>query len=148
MSRRKKRIDELAKTERITLEQGYKYGGAADFRQRCQMLLLSEKGYGVDQIVDIVGVCSKTVYNTINAWQTVGIAGLIRKKGQGRKATLRVDNDQHTTALRKAVHQHAQSSRAILQELYAELAIAPISKRSLQRFLKKVATAGSDLEGG
>ena len=148
MSKRRKRIESLTETERTTLEQGYKYGPAADFRQRCQLLLLSAKGYSIEQIVDIVGVCSKTVYNTIKSWQRVGIGGLVRRKGQGRKATLRIDNEQHVSALHKAVDHHAQSSGQILEELYEQLAIPALSKRSLQRFLKKVATAGSALEDG
>lgn len=148
MSRKKNYVESLAETEILTLQQGFKYGQAVDFRQRCQMLLLSHKGYQVNQIVDILDVCSKTVYNTLASWQTEGIAGLIRKKGQGRKATLQIDNAKHIEALSKAVEKHAQNSYQILEELYAALAIEPISKRSLQRFLKKTATAGRGTEDG
>lgn len=148
MSGRKKYIDSLAETETETLEQGHKYGQAYDFRQRCQMLLLSNKRYEVKQIVDVLAVCPQTVYSTMKSWRAAGIAGLIRKKGQGRKATLQLDNEQHVKALHKAVEKHAQNSEQILEELYAQLAIAPMSKRSLQRFLKKAATAGNASENG
>lgn len=148
MSRSRNYVERLTETERITLEQGYKYGQAVDFRQRCQMLLLSNKSYQVKQLVDVLDVCPKTVYNVIRSWRTEGIAGLIRKKGQGRKATLQADNAHHVEATQKAVEKHAQNSRQILEELYAELDIAAMSKRSLQRFLKKVATHGKGSEGG
>ncbi|WP_341295010.1 hypothetical protein [Catalinimonas locisalis] len=50
--------------------------------------------------------------------------------------------------MHKAVEKHSQNSGLILEELYAELDIAPMSKRSLQRFLKKLATDGSGSENG
>lgn len=148
MSRKKRFVEELAETESITLEQGFKYGKSVDFRQRCQTLLLSNRGYEVKQIVDVLEVCPQTIYSTLKAWEVEGLAGLIRKKGQGRKPTLQVDNVQHVEAVNKAVEKHAQSSSLILEELYAELDIEPMSNRSLRRFLKKVATAGSGSAGG
>lgn len=147
MSVRKRNIV-LNETELLTLQQGFKYGPAIDFRQRCKMLTLSNKGYEVKQIAEVLDVCPKTIYNTITSWRKDGLAGLIRKKGQGRKATLQVDNAAHIEATRKAVDKHAQNSKQILEELYAALDIAPMSKRSLQRFLKKLATPGNDLEDG
>jgi transposase len=148
MSRRKRFVQGLTDTEQLTLEQGLKYGSAVDFRQRCQTLLLSHKGYEVKQITNMLDVSSQTVYSTMKSWREDGIGGLIRKKGQGRKATLQADNAHHVEATRKAVEKHAQNSRQILEELYAELDIAPMSKRSLQRFLKKVATRGRGSENG
>ena len=148
MSRKKRYVESLTETEVLTLEQGFKHGPAVDFRQRCQLLLLSNKGYEVKQIVDVLEVCSHTLYSTMKSWREDGIAGLIRKKGQGRKATLQVDNARHVEATRKAVERHAQNSEQILEELYAELDIAPLSKRSLQRFLKKTTTAGNASEDG
>lgn len=137
MSRKKRFVKALTETEHLTLEQGFKYGPAVDFRQRCQTLLLSHKGYEVNQITDMLDVSAQTVYGTMKSWRADGIAGLIRKKGQGRKATLQADNARHVEATHKAVQKHAQNSKQILEALYAEVDIAPMSKRSLQRFLKK-----------
>lgn len=148
MSRRKKFIEKLSDTELITLEEGHKYGKSADFRQRCQMLTLSNRGYEVKQIVDVLEVCPQTVYSILKAWQEQGIAGLIRRKGQGRTPNLQLDNARHVEAVKKAVENHSQSSNLILEELYASLDIKPMSKRNLRRFLKKVATVGSDSADG
>lgn len=148
MSRRKRFVEKLSEQEVVTLSQGYKYGRAVDFRQRCQILLLSNRGYEVKQISDVLGVCSHTVYSTMKVWREQGIAGLIRKKGQGRKATLQVENTHHLEVVQKAVKEHPQNSGQILEKLYEELDIQPISKRSLIRFLKKVATAGNDCVNG
>lgn len=148
MSRKKRFVEALTDMEQYTLEQGFKYGPAPDFRQRCQILLLSYKGYEVKQIINMLDVSPHTVYSAMKSWREEGIAGLIRKKGQGRKATLQADNARHVEVTHKAVEKHAQNSRQILEELYSELDIAPMSKRSLQRFLKKLATAGRDSEDG
>lgn len=148
MSRRKRFVEGLTESEIVTLEQGYKNGSAVDFRERCQMLLLSARGYEVKQIEGILKVCSHTVYSTMKGWREEGIAGIIRKKGQGRKATLQVENKAHVEVVEKAVKKHGQKSEQMLEELYAELGIEPMSKRSLLRFLKKVATAGNASVGG
>lgn len=148
MSRKKTFVGALAKQEVETLEQGYKYGKAVDFRQRCQLLLLSERGYEVKQIAGVLEVCSQTVYTTIKDWQQEGLAGIIRKKGQGRKPNLQVDNAEHVEAVKQAVEKYAQSSSLILEELYTQLDIEAMSKRSLRRFLKKVVTAGNAFADG
>jgi transposase len=148
MSRRKRFVEELSDTEVVTLEQGHKYGRSVDFRQRCQMLLLSNRGYEVKQIVDVLEVCPQTVYSILKGWQERGLAGIIRKKGQGRTPKLQEDNARHVEAVKKAVEKHSQHSDLILEELYAELGIEPMSRRSLRRFLKKVATVGSDSADG
>lgn len=47
MSRKKKFVVELSERESVALEQGHEYGISVDFRQRGQMLLLSNRGYEV-----------------------------------------------------------------------------------------------------
>lgn len=148
MSRKKSFVGDLTTEEQLTLEQGYACGASADFRLRCHMLLLSHKGYEVKQITAILDVCPQTVYSTMKGWQQLGLAALIRRKGQGRKAKLQVDNALQVQAVQQAVKAHAQSSRHILEELYAQLQIGPMSKRSLRRFLKKVVLDGSVSAGG
>jgi hypothetical protein len=59
-----------------------------------------------------------------------------------------LENTQHVEATQKAVEKYAQNSSRILEELYAKLDISPMSKRSLQRFLKKLATDGNGSENG
>lgn len=108
-----------------------------EVQQGCQMLLLSSRGYEVRQIMNILKVCAQTVYIVLKAWQQQGVAAVIRKKEQGRTPKLQEGNARHVEAVKKAVEKHSQSSNLILEELYAELAIEPMSRRSLRRFLKK-----------
>jgi hypothetical protein len=81
MSRKKRFVKALSDTEQYTLEEGFKYGSAPDFRQRCQILLLSNKGYEVKQIINLLDVSPHTVYSTMKSWREDALGGLVRKKG-------------------------------------------------------------------
>jgi transposase len=146
MSRKKRFIGELSSVSRDELEHGFKYGSSPDFRQRCQILLLSEKGYEVKEISHIVGACDATVYKAFSNWAVDGLEGLKRKPGQGRKPILQLANAKHKRVLEKAVKKHGQHSDLILEEISSKLGITPMSRRSLRRVLKKVVTAGSGTE--
>ena len=143
MSRKKTFVKELTELEISNLEEGYKYGPSPDFRNRCQMILLSYRGFEVKAITSALGVCAHTVYANIKGWKTHGLPSLIRRPGQGRKPTLRADNEQHVQATRKAVKKYPQDSSQILRELEEMLDIEPIHECTLRRFLKKWATSGS-----
>jgi transposase len=139
LTRKKRFVEKLSKSEIITLEHGHKYGKSPDFRQRCQILLISSKGYEVGQIVDILNVNAKTVYAALRCWNEDGLAGLIRRKGQGRKSILKLNNPNHVQAVKNAVEKHNHNYAKALEEIKAELGIEQISEKSLSRFLKKMA---------
>lgn len=143
MSRRKIFVEELTEIEQSNLEDGHKYGKSPDFRKRCQIILLSFRGFEVKHIVKALGVCRQTVSTNINGWKTHGLPALIRQPGQGRKAKLRTDNEAHVQALQDAVEEYPQDTSKIREELEQTLDIEPVSERTLRRFLKKWATPGS-----
>lgn len=145
---RKKFIEKLTETERLMLESGWKKGGSADFRNCCQMILLNDRGYEAKQIADVLQVDVITVYNNLKVWKKWGILGIIRKKGQGRKARLSRSNPAHVAAVKKAVEVDAQKIDVVLEDLAQQLGIAPISGWTLKRFLKKLATPGNASEKG
>jgi len=148
MSRKKTFVESLSAIEASNLEDGYKYGSGPDFRKRCQIILLSHRGFEVKEIVTALRVCAQTVYTSIGNWKAYGIPGLIRRPGQGRKANLRADNAEHVKAVKKAVKQHPQDTSQMLEELYEALDIEPMSERTLRRFLKKWVTSGSASANG
>lgn len=144
MARKKKFVEKLHPLEVITLEQGFKNGKSPDFRQRCQILLISNRGYEAQKIADVLEVNSQTVYSTINSWQKEGLAGLLRKKGQGRKAILEENNPKHVKAVKMAIEKHARNHSLIIRELSKELGVGQLSTKSLTRFLKKLSTTEKD----
>ena len=135
MSRKEKHIA-LTETERLTLREGSKYHPKPEFRVKCQGLLLNHTGMGFKAIATHLGVNHNTVRNWVKAWATVGIAGLCRKNGQGRKLILSINNALHTDLLDKTVETHRQNVKAIRTELVKELAM-PMSSDTVKRFLKK-----------
>lgn len=140
MSRREKHID-LAESELITLQQGAKYHSKAEFREKCRALLLNQAGVTIKQIAAHLAINHNTVGNWINIWETVGIAGLNRKIGQGRNPILSVTNASHIQHLDKAVDTHAQNVKAIQTELVKELNTS-MSSDTVKRFLKKIIIHG------
>lgn len=142
MSRKEKHI-ELTETERLTLREGSKYHPRPEFRVKCQGLLLNHTGMGFKAIATHLGVNHNTVGNWVKTWETVGIAGLCRKNGQGRKPILSVSNAAHTDLLDKTVETHRQNVKAIRAELVKELA-TPMSTDTVKRFLKKIITVGDE----
>ena len=88
-------------------------------------------------------IIHNTVGNWVKTWESVGIAGLCRKNGQGRKLILSINNAIHTDLLDKTVETHRQNVKAIRSELVKELA-RPMSSDTVKRFLKKILTVGDE----
>lgn len=142
----KKRFIKLTKTERESLEQGFKFGKRATFRQRCHYVLLSDQGYGVNQIAELYRVTRQLVGRWFDRYEQDGIDGLHTMKGQGEKPILRVENEEHVQLVKTLVGQHAQDLDPVVATLENRLG-RPLSKRTVQRFLKKLAIPGNVFEG-
>ena len=132
MSRKEKHI-ELTETERLTLREGSKYHPKPEFRVKCHGLLLNHTGMSFKAIATHLNINHNTVGSWVKTWETVGIAGLCRKNGQGRKLILSISNTVHTDLLDKTVETYRQNVKAIRAELVKELAI-PMSTDTVKRF--------------
>ena len=138
----KKRYIKLTETARQALNDGFKNGQKATFRQRCHFLLLSDQGYDIQQIAEMYQVTRQVVARWFTRYEQKGIDGLHTKKGQGEKPILRIENQEHIQAVKELVAQHAQDLDPVLAAL-AQRFGHPMSKRTLQRFLKKLVTPGN-----
>ena len=141
----KKRFVKLTDAQRKELESGHKSGKTATFRERCQIILLSDQGYTIDQIRPILSIGRNTVIRWFDRYESDGIDNLHTKKGQGAPPILRLDNQVESSLVDELIEQHAQNLNPMLTELEAELG-KKMSKRTLQRFLKKKNIAGNDLD--
>jgi transposase len=142
MGRKKKHI-ELSESERVTLREGSKHHSKFEFRLRCQAILLNHSGLGQYEVAHHLGVTTVTVFNWFSCWNKHGLMGLLRKKGQGRKQILSINNEQHLTLLASIVKKHNQSIKAIQSEFVKELSL-PMSTDTVKRFLKKTILAGDE----
>ena len=57
-------------------------------RIRSHAIILSDKGYYVEQISDILDVCRQTVSNWLDKWEIDGYDSLFDKPGRGRRSKL------------------------------------------------------------
>jgi len=141
----KKRFVKLTKAQKIALKEGHKSGKTASFRQRCQIILLSDQNYTIDQICPIVSVTRNTVIRWFDRYESSGIKSLHTKKGQGAPPILRVDNEVESQLVDDLIAEHAQNLNPILTQLETQLG-KKMSKKTLQRFLKKKTIVGNDLD--
>ena len=146
MGRKNKFIEKLSIEELKTLNEGYKNNSRSDFRNRCQVILLSHKGIPVSDISTINNLSTTTIYKTLSKWKDFGISGLIRKKGQGRRPRLDINNATHVDLVKTKVELNPQKIEGILNEISEELQVTPFSRWTLKRFLKNLTTVGNDSE--
>lgn len=140
--RGKARYIDLDEDSRRALEVGHHSGKQASFRKRCQIVLLSDKGYSIDQIADIQGCVRQTVTTWFDRFEDQGINGLQTAKGRGRPAIIRHDNKDHIDAIEEIVEKHPQKLSEALEKI-KEVTGKKMSKRTLGRLLKKTAGPGN-----
>jgi transposase len=100
------------------------------------MLLFSAKGKRAQEIALLLESNYQSVINCFNNWEHKGLVGLMRSRGQGRKATLsQVDEGK----LKTIISQHRQSARKATAQLEKELQVK-VHPETLRRFLKSVST--------
>lgn len=138
-----KRYIKLTTEQQKELAQGHKHGKKAVFRERCHYLLLSGQGYEVQEIAKIYDTSRQTVSAWYDRYEAQGITGLHTQQGQGPKPLLRIDSQADVKTVERLVEQHSQNLGPVLAELHEHFN-KPMSKRTLQRFLKKLGTAGND----
>lgn len=143
--RGKKRFITLSDDSRAELETGYKTGKKAIFRQRCHMLLLSDKGKTVGEIAEIFGYNYQVITRWFTRYEEGGIEALHTAKGGGRPAIIRIDNEVETKRIKEIVAKHPQQLKEALPIIEQELNHT-MSLMTLKRFLKKTVTGTNDSE--
>ncbi len=141
----KKTFIQLTDAQRQALQEGYQNGSKGRFRRRCHMLLLSDKGKTIAEIMDLLEVSRPSIHTCFNLYQASGIDGLQRSKGGGRPPIIKVDNPVEIERIKKIVADHPQQLKEALPIIEQEFGITP-SKQTLIRFLKKTAARTSDSE--
>jgi transposase len=105
-------VSALSDAQRASLEQVYRHGSAHRLRQRAQAVLLSAKGFTLEQLAAMCEVHPETVSGWLNNWQEHGLDGLADapKPGRRRKIDAALEADlldllEHPTPDLKAVVQ-------------------------------------------
>ena len=132
----------LTEEEHAALLKGWKTGKRHPFRSRCNMILLSNQQYDMTEIAALEGVTRQTVAHWLNRYEAGGIEALHTAKGQGRPPIVRHDNRPVLDKIEQLVEQYPQKIDQALSQIEAYTG-KPLSKKTLQRILKKTAGVGS-----
>jgi transposase len=78
-------VSALSDAQRASLEHVHRYGSAHRLRQRAQAVLLSAKGFTLEQLAAMCEVHPETVSGWLNQWQERGLDGLADAPKPGRR---------------------------------------------------------------
>ncbi len=99
-----------------TLQQAWRLGPTPYLRERAHAVLLSHRGYSLDQIADILGVQYQTVSNWIDQWEYYGITGLYKHHGGGATAIFSTEEVERFKELVKDEPRRIRHAKAVLEE--------------------------------
>jgi transposase len=111
------RYVELSEEERVTLEELFKHHSNARQRQRAQGLLLSARGFSIDEIARIYEVDRDTVSSWFTRWDRLGLVGLQDAPRSGTPPKLSGAEQQRVLELLEV---HARSTKAVVRAIGQE----------------------------
>lgn len=126
-------VQPLSDTEIQSLRDASQHASKPAQRRRAHGILLSHKGYTINQISEILEVRRETVARWLNAWQREGLAGLADKARAGRPT---IYDDQDLERLQVLVAETPHQIRTVQARMEQETGKA-ISLNTLRRVLKK-----------
>ena len=144
MGRKPKHI-KLSEEEQISLEKGRKTGESHTFRERCHYILLNDAGMRIEEIAKIYQTSRQVIGGWIKRYELDGLKGLETAKGKGRRPIVRIDNEAEVKHIEDLVEQTPQNLNQVLVKIKADLG-KEMSKKTLQRLLKKKIGVGNDVE--
>lgn len=133
----------LEENQRKTLDLGYRTGKGSAFRHRCRYILLSDQGYDAEQIAKIFGTTRQAIYRWFNRFEAEGIEGLKTRRRKGAPPKLEVTNEHTVQKVKAILEEEPRNLNAGLARIEQELGVQ-LSRRTLNRFLKKLVTDGND----
>lgn len=116
-----------------TLKSARRYGPLPCIRERAHALLLSTKGFSLDQIGEVFDVQYQTVSRWIDDWELHGIRGLYKDYGGGTKP---IYTSLETQRFAELVAEEPRRMSYVQAKLEAETKKSS-SLRTLKRMAKK-----------
>ena len=126
-------VSSLSDTDLQVLNDVYMQGEKPALRRRAHAILLSNKGYTINQISDIFAVRRGAVSIWLKAWKTDGLNGLTAKAQTGRPA---IYDEQDRELLKTLVAQTPHQIKAVQARLQQETGKTSCSM-TIKRALKK-----------
>jgi len=124
----------LSEVEEKTLEEVMKNQGHARQRRRAHGLLLSHRGFKIDEIAQAYAVDRETVVRWFNRWERLGIVGLQDRVRCGRPEKLTPEEQRQVQHLFKV---HARAPKRIAGEIFKGTG-KQVSPDTIKRIGKKI----------
>lgn len=131
------RFIQLSSEEESLLVLTSKTSPKAHIRRKCDMLLLSNRGYDIKSLSALYQVRTHTIRSWMNAWRAEGIQGFSISSGRGRKAEIDVNNTDLVDSLTEAIKLNPQNLALVCSDLNKTKGLK-LTKSKVIRFLKKV----------
>ena len=128
-----KQLSSLSDVEVSTLEAMHRYHTLSQIRMRAQMILLSHRGYHLQEIAYILDVTRQAVSLVIDNWESLGISGFYDKSRSGRPRSLSVEDE---AFIKDLIEKEPRSIIKIQAILEAEKA-KHVSGWTIKRILKR-----------
>jgi len=129
-------IHSLPEEEKQTLAAGQEQGKKAYFRQRCQCILLSERGFEVKELARIYNTRTRTIYAWLHRYEQHGFLGLKIQAGRGVKPVLQDFTPAQNEEIKEQIKLNPQSLREVAAHLSEKFGF-PLPKSTLKTYLKK-----------
>ncbi|KPA18593.1 transposase [Candidatus Magnetomorum sp. HK-1] len=127
-------VSDLTKDEIAELYDFKQNGNCDRVRTRAHAIILSARGYSIDEIADIFQVKRDTVSSWIDNWESNGIKGLFDKVRNGAPTKI---NAQELETIKKIIEETPNSPKTILGKI-KEILNKTISISTLKRIIKKL----------
>jgi len=135
-----KKFSQLSDQEVIELKDLFKNGKTHRIRVRSHIILLTNEGKTVCELVNIFGFTIKTIYSIINNYIEKNKAGLKDSPRSGRPTAMTEEEEKFVLEM---LSRDSRNLNKILSELKNRFNKI-ICKQTLIRFLKKKNTYGND----
>ena len=100
----------------ITLQQVWRLGPTPYLRERAHAVLLSHRGYSLEQIADVFGTQYQTISHWIDQWEDYGIRGLYKSHGGGVPVTFIPEEVDRFKELVKDEPRRIRHAKAVLED--------------------------------
>jgi len=126
-------VSPLDEAQIILLKDIIKNGCSARIRMRAQAVLLSSKGYSIDEIAYIFDIYRNTVSSWIGNWEKNGVESLSDKPRSGAPSKL---TESEIEVVKKIINEYPHSPKTILAKIAGQLK-KTVSMSTLKRIIKK-----------
>jgi transposase len=133
MAAKKRYVPELSVEQRAALEDLRGTGYTSRTGKRAEAVLLSARGYGMDEISAITECHRLSVSHWLSNWDERGIDGLLEREGRGRKRLLTEDEESQAIAWLDELPNNAKGLAVKIEEGFGKKVSVDTVKRLIKR---------------